>query len=119
MSEPLSTISLVISNALGLDPETSARASVIIGGTLGGILSGRFIKNMNRWQFFTGIVAGVIVADMLALPTARYFDVPDWAEKIAFMIGLFGLSIVGAIFDAIKKSDIWKLIEKRFGADSE
>lgn len=118
MPEPVSTSSSIIASLFGLSPDQAAQYATMIAGVVGGIISGRFIKGMNKVQFISGVLAGGILADYLTKPIVSHFEVKDNSEFVAFLIGLFGLSICGAVFDAIKNSDIWGLVEKWFSRNT-
>ena len=119
MPEPVTSTSL-IAGITGIDPDFMAKAGAFMSGIVGGIISMRFVKGMTKWERATGIVAGAVMAHYIASPIAFLFGVGEYVETVGFLVGMFGMSICGALFDAIKKSDIWGLIEKRvLGAESK
>lgn len=55
-------------------------------------------------------------ANYIAPLAIEYFHItPTQSGGIAFLIGLFGLSMVQAVMKAISNADLWALIRSRFG----
>lgn len=89
--------------------------TVLIAGFLGGILSMSFVDGMTAWQRAVAVTSGCIMAHYLAPLIAFLFNEVQYQETIGFLVGLFGMSICSAIFRAIKNSDIWGIVQSRFG----
>lgn len=94
---------------------------VLLAGFLGSLLSMPFVHGMSRKQRAVALVSGAIMAFYLSPLIAFLFanDNDKIEAPIGFLIGLFGMSICGAMFKAIEKSDIWGLIDKRFSKGEE
>lgn len=93
--------------------------AVIIAGFLGSVLSMSFVDGMGRKQRTLAVISGMIMAHYIAPLMAALFKEEDYQETIGFLVGLFGMSICAAIFRAIQNSDIWGLINRRFGRKDE
>jgi len=92
-----------------------ATKAVIIAGFIGGVLSMSFVDGMNKRQRLVAICSGMVMAHYLAPLIAFLFHEEEYQETIGFLIGLFGMSVCSAIFRSIKNSDMWSLIQQRFG----
>ena len=108
MPQKFSDIATLFS-ALGLKVPT------LLAGFAGAFSSLRFISELSNWQKATGVVFGGVQADYFAPLIADYFQSPQHETTIGYAVGLFGLSLTAAIFDAIKKANLWQLIFNRFG----
>lgn len=93
--------------------------AVIIAGFIGAVLSMSFVDGMNKKQRLIAIVSGMAMAHYLAPLIAFLFHEEQYQETIGFLIGLFGMSVCSAIFRSIKNSDMWALIQQRFGRKEE
>lgn len=92
-----------------------ATKAVILAGFVGGVLSMSFVDGMNKTQRLVAIISGMAMAHYLAPLIAFLFHEEQYQETIGFLIGLFGMSVCSAIFRSIKNSDMWALIQQRFG----
>lgn len=96
-------------------PTFDNHKAVIIAGFLGSVLSLSFVDHMSRKQRAVAVVSGVILAHYIAPLISHIFNEESYVETIGFLVGLFGMSITAAVFRAIKHSDLWGLIKRRFG----
>ncbi len=79
------------------------KLATFVGGFIGAVVSLKFIDaGMNSWQKATTVLAGSVVAGYV---TPVIVDTLGLSEKleagIAFLIGLFGMSLAGAIVTSI------------------
>lgn len=79
----------------------------------------KFVDGMTYKQRGFAILSGAVMAHYLTPVLSFYFASGNYEETIGFLIGLFGMSICGALFRAILKSDVWDLVERRFGNPPE
>lgn len=94
-------------------------AAVAVAGFLGSVLSLSFIDDLGKKQRIGAVVAGIISAHYLAPLIAHVFNEEAYVETIGFLVGLFGMSIMAAVFRAIKNSDLWGLVKRRFGGNDD
>ena len=87
----------------------------LLAGLAGGLSSLRFISDLSHWQKATCVIFGGVQADYFAPFIADYFGSPQHETTIGYAVGLFGLSLTAAIFDALKKANLWQLIFNRYG----
>lgn len=109
MDNPIQTTVTTVAG----NPDTTKL--VAVAGLMGSLLSMSFVDGMSKKQRLIAIVSGMIMAHYLAPMIAFLFHEVDYQETVGFLIGLFGMSICSAIFRAIQHSDIWGLIEERWG----
>ena len=65
------------------------------------------------------MISGVAMAAYVTPLIAHMFNEEPYQNAIAFLIGLFGMSITASIFRAIKSSDLWGLIKRKYGKAEE
>jgi len=88
--------------------------AVIVAGLLGSVISLSFIDEMNKRQRCVAVLSGIAMAHYLSSYVADMFSHGKFEETIGFLIGLFGMSVCGSMFRAIKNADLWNLIKERF-----
>ena len=82
--------------AVGLEPLT------LIAGFCGAVISLKFLAVLTIWQKVTTVAAGTIVAAYCTPLTVEILNLsPKLEAAIAFLGGLFGMSIAGAAITAI------------------
>lgn len=89
--------------------------AVVIAGFIGSLLSLSFIDHMDKRQRIIAVISGMVMAYYLAPLIAFLFNEEKYEATIGFLVGLFGMSVVAAVFRAIKNSDLWGLITRRYG----
>lgn len=94
------------------------KAAFVIG-FVGAVVSLKFVKRADKWYEKAFMVfGGAAAAGYLEPPVSAYFAVTN-GGFIAFLIGLFGMSLAGATMNTIERVDwpkFWQnLITKRFG----
>lgn len=81
------------------------KQAAIIGGLLGSFVSLKFIEDIAHWSPWkkaTTVLAGATVAAFMTPLTVEVFELSKGAEgAIAFLGGLFGMSIAGSIIREI------------------
>ena len=82
--------------AIGLEPVTLA------AGFFGAVISLKFLSVLTIWQKVSSVAAGTIVAAYCTPLTVELLNLsPKLESAIAFLGGLFGMSIAGAAITAI------------------
>jgi hypothetical protein len=85
-----------ILSALGLSKGAT------VGGFLGAIVSLKLIENLNGWQRASTVFAGALAASFV---TPLVLEVVSLSAKlesaVAFLIGVFGMSLGAALMKAI------------------
>lgn len=89
--------------------------SVLIAGFIGSILSLSFVGKMGKRQRLASVLSGIAMAHYIAPLIANLFHEENYETTVGFLVGLFGMSICAAVFRAIKNSDLWGLVSKRYG----
>ena len=94
---------------------------ILLASFLGACISMPFVHDMSKKQRAVAILSSMAMSFYLSPLIAFLFanDNDRIEAPVGFLIGLFGMSICGAIFKAIEKSDIWGLIDKRFSKGGE
>lgn len=74
----------------------------LIAGFLGAVISLKFIEGLTAWQRLSTVIAGSIAAGYCTPLTVELLDLSAKLEgPVAFLGGLFGMSIAGALIKAI------------------
>lgn len=85
--------------ALGL------KNGAVIGGFFGALISLKFIEDIGHWSWWkkiTTVLAGATVAAYSTPLTVEILELSSKAEgAIAFVGGLFGMSVAGAVIKSI------------------
>ena len=82
--------------ALGL------KHGAVIGGFIGAVISLRFIEGLNAWQRATTVISGTVISAYVSPLAIEYLMLSAKLENgLAFLCGLFGMSLTGAIMKAI------------------
>lgn len=95
----------------------SPRFAIIIAGFIGGVVSLRFVDHMTLRQRISSVATSVVLANYFAYDISDALGAAKYAEGCGAMIGLFGISLIGAILKAIKETDIAGIIKKRLGGE--
>lgn len=91
--------------------------SVLIGGAVGAVVSLRFgQEGLSVKVRLLNMMCSMACANYGAIPIANYFNAQEYRELIAFLVGLFGLSLCTAIFRAVDEADLWALFKSKFDA---
>lgn len=95
-------------------PALDTSKSVVLAGFLGSMLSMSFVDGMGKRQRLVAVLFGMVMSHYLAPFIAFMFKEEAYEPTIGFLVGLFGMSVVAAVFRAIQNSDIWGFIMSRF-----
>lgn len=84
--------------SLGIEKGTLAAAFV------GALISMKFLEGLAVWQRWLTALAGWATALFITPGVIRFFqlEVAGWAGSIGFIVGVFGMAIIGAVFKAIQ-----------------
>ena len=75
--------------------------ATLIGGFLGALVSLKFIEGMSVWSRASTVLAGALVAAYLTPVVVEWMELSAKMEGgIAFLVGLFGMSMAGAVIKA-------------------
>jgi hypothetical protein len=88
----------------------------LIAGLIGGILSLRFVKELNGFLgYATGTIGGAAAGGYMAPWVSEYYNLtPSAMGALGFLFGMFGLSLAAAVFTAISKTDFSDIIKSAF-----
>lgn len=79
-----------------------------VAGFLGAVVSLRFLRDLTLGQMILASVGGFISAGYLTQAIVHWFGFPlAYFGGVAFVVGLFGQSLAGAIILAIRNADLW------------
>ena len=87
----------------------------LIAGLAGATISLRFVANLSLWERLTAVAGGATMAQFLSPLVSYELNIVAFEQAIGFFIGLFGLSLTAAIYETIKKADIWGFIVAKWG----
>lgn len=90
-------------------------SSTVIAGLLGALVSLQFLSHMKGWERLTAFVSGWVIACYVAPVVSYFLGIEQFQGPVGFMVGIYGMSITAAIYEAIKKADPWGLIMSRWG----
>lgn len=112
MSDPVAALS-------GVSALSSLKLSTFIAGVVGSTISLRFLgRKLTPWEVITTVPCGAALAVYGAPMIANYEKIIDEQIVIGlgFFIGLFGLSLCAAIYDAIRNGTLTRVVSSRLGA---
>jgi hypothetical protein len=76
--------------------------ATLVGGFFGALVSLKFIEGLGTKQRATTVLAGTLVSAYVTPIVVSYLELtPKMEGGIAFLCGLFGMSLTGAIIKAI------------------
>lgn len=87
----------------------------LLAGLAGASLSLHFVANMKWHERVTSVAGGAVMAQIASPLVAYALHIEQFEQAVSFFIGLFGLSLTAAVYENIKKADVWGLIMARFG----
>lgn len=74
----------------------------LVAGFFGAVVSLRFIDGLNAWSRITTVLAGTVAAAYCTPLAVEYLTLsPKLEGAVAFLAGLFGMSVVGSIIKAL------------------
>lgn len=90
-----------------------------IAGLLGSIVSLKLIDGLGWTGRIFTIACGGLLANYGTPLLLFYYQMdPRHEAAIGFFVGLFGMSIVAAVMKSIVGTDLWTLIQRKFGGGS-
>tara|TARA_R110000868_G_scaffold19561_1_gene84203 strand:- start:957 stop:1283 length:327 start_codon:yes stop_codon:yes gene_type:complete len=89
---------------------------VLIAGLAGAVISLRFVSEVNTWwSRITLVICGTAFASYATPALAEWLVASERVESgLAFAIGLFGMSLAGALLAAIKEAKLAEAISSWF-----
>lgn len=79
-----------------------------VAGFLGAVVSLRFLRDLTLAQMLLASAGGFFSAGYLTHLIVSWFEFPvTYFGGVAFVVGLFGQSLAGAIILAIRNADLW------------
>ena len=76
--------------------------ATLAAGFIGALISLKFIEGLSLWQRMSTVLAGMVVAAYCSPLTVEVLGLSAKLEgAVAFLLGLFGMSIAGAATQAI------------------
>jgi hypothetical protein len=96
----------------GIEP-FGLKLPFIIAGFIGGVVSLKFVKDLNKWAALLAVFTGAAGANYVTPVVLHYVKLdPALEYPAAFMIGLTALNIIPLIIKATEKIDILAVIKK-------
>lgn len=94
---------------------------LLVAGAIGAMVSLPFHSEIKTYASrFTAVCFGSASAHYLTPLVLDYFSIAiTRSGGVAFLLGLFGMSATAAVFRTLGNADVWSLIQKRFGGDSQ
>lgn len=96
---------------MDLDIEKLARSPFAVGA-LGALVTLRMAPGTTWWERATNVLGGSVCAGYCAPALAEWWRVatPGMHAILAFGVGMFGLSLVGAVMQGIKDTKVAEII---------
>ena len=107
-----------------IDFDTSklwASVELWVAGAVGAAASLRFSDDINTFgKRLTAIASGAAAAHYLTPMVMEHLGIASTRSGgVAFLLGLFGMSIAASIIRAIKTADLWAFVRSRWGGGKE
>lgn len=88
-----------------------ALASTVILGALGATASLTVIAGLTWPQKAAMVFYGTVMAALFTDPVVALVNMPPGISYgVAFLVGMFSMTIVGALVTMIRKADLWALV---------
>ena len=93
------------------------KLSILIAGAAGSMLAIWHNPGLSRIQICGIGIGGLLCSMYLTSPVLSFFKLSgdEYEHGVAFIVGLFGMSLIGAITEGLKKLDLAAIIKGRFG----
>jgi hypothetical protein len=89
------------------------KISFIIAGFIGGVVSLKYVKDLNKWAALFAVFTGSAGANYLTPIFLHYVKLDENLEyPAAFIVGLTALNLIPLIIKASENADILKMIRK-------
>jgi hypothetical protein len=88
----------------------------LLAGFFGAVLSARFIPAMTKWYERLLMIAGGFLFTIYTSPAlTELLELKERTETgVTFLLSVFGMSLVSAIYEPIASGKLWDAINKRF-----
>lgn len=87
----------------------------LILGLIGSIIALKWIEAVGVWGRTCAVFIGCASAQVGTPLALHFFEFqPTYEGSVAFVIGLFSMSIIGAVMKAINNADLWALVKEWF-----
>lgn len=82
------------------------KLAYMVAGFAGGVVSLRYVKNLNWWQGLSSVLGGTLTANYLT-PVVQFYLKMEQPQEYgtAFIVGLVALNLLAGVF---KLSEKWK-----------
>lgn len=93
------------------------KMSILFAGAAGSMLAIWHNPSLSKIQICGIGIGGLLCSMYLTTPILSFFKLSgdEYEHGVAFIVGLFGMSIIGAITEGIKKLDLAGILKGRFG----
>jgi hypothetical protein len=91
--------------------------SPFVPGALGALVALKGAPGASWGERIINVGCGALIAGFVAPAAAEWFGLasPEMRSAIAFMLGLFGMSLVAAITESIRSGTLTELLRGLFG----
>ena len=87
----------------------------LIFGLIGAVIALKWIEAVGAWGRACAVFIGCTTAQVGTPLALKFFEFHNEYEGgISFIIGLFSMSIIGAVMKAINQADLWALVKEWF-----
>ena len=87
----------------------------LILGLIGSVIALKWIEAVGVWGRTCAVFIGCAAAQVGTPLALKFFEFHNEYEGgISFIIGLFSMSIIGAVMKAINQADLWALVKEWF-----
>jgi hypothetical protein len=95
-----------VSNEIGITGLFGFKVATAVAGFLGAVVSLEYVTDLSRWRKGIAILGGAAAASYGAPLLLHFMGLPVSLEAgVGFFLGLFGMSIAGAVFRFLDKVD--------------
>jgi len=92
---------------------SEARVWAVIIGASGAVASLTFIKDMTWPQKIAMVFFGTVMSVLFTEPVVTLVNMPaGLANGVAFLVGMFSMTIAGALIGMVRKADLWALVSE-------
>lgn len=89
-----------------LEAIPGVKLAYLVAGFAGGVVSLRYIKDLNWWQGISAIATGIAAANYITPVLQHFLSMPPALENgAAFIVGFVSLNILAGI---VKYSEKWR-----------
>jgi hypothetical protein len=97
------------------------KLSILIAGFFGGVISLRFFEKLSTLEKCGIAIIGAVAANYLTPAVLAWFNLAaeSYENGIAFVIGLFGMSVTAAVITTLRNTNWGNLITNWRGRSGE